>query len=1002
MPPRLLLLGSPAVELDGGSSAVPFERRTQLLAFLALKRAWVGRAELAGMLWPDQAGKLAYANLRKTLFRAQALPWAGALGAQTGAVRFDCETDVAAFERAVHEGRHEEALRLYGGDLLSGFDDDASEGWILWLNFERERLRAAWRGAAIARLGSELDPAQGVELSARLVQADPLDEAALAIHLSWLTRAGQPAQARQAYRDFAERLRDDLGLEPGAGLRALHDSLAAAALPAKRELAAASLPDDGFVGRSAELRQIATLLADPGCRLLTLVGPGGVGKTCLARRALVQLEPMRAHGAAFVPLEDASNGADVLARIASAVRLRLSPGRETIEQLVEFLGSREMLLALDNFEHLMNHADIVHSLLAECPGLKMLVTSRVRLGLRMEQLLALEGLPCPDPDDEDRLEAFDAARLFVKAAKRVAPALVPQAEAASIVEICRRVEGLPLALELAAAWTRVMPCSAIAAELREGTDLLRADDAAHPPRHASIEVVFEKTWGLLTAREREALSRLSVFHGGFTVEAARSVAAAQLPVIGALLDKSLLRREGARLRMHALVQDLAATRLAASGAREATQRAHAIHFHRFMAQVARAVQDGNRDALQAMEAELENCRSASRWAMEHGSPEMIAKAAPALLSFFDHRFRLDDGLALLSEAAESPVAAAHPRLAALLLASVAHLLYRLDRYAEAEARATTALAMTEEGMDQAARLQSFKVLGGCCLRLGRLEDAKRFFRQALRQAPAAVDPNNAAAMLDNLALVEKWMGNYAASRRLSHRSLLQHRALNDTAGEALCLNNLGALHLDLGEHEAAREHLREGLALCERHGLVGTRALVLANLTELALKAHDAKGAEFHALRALEAVQATGNRGLAAWLKLQTAGLALRRADLVAARTDLAEGLEIALALGRPSYLFEGVACFAEILVAQGEVPSARQVLRFCARHPAIGVAQRDAARARLDTLPPAAASELAWPGLGMEALVHRIVAEARAAHAPLVSLLREAREHQAADAGAA
>jgi predicted ATPase len=569
------------------------------------------------------------------------------------------------------------------------------------------------------------------------------------------------------------------------------------------------------------------------------------------------------------------------------------------------------------------------------------------------------------------------------------------------VEICRHVEGLPLALELAATWTRVMPCAEIAAHLREGADLLRADDASHPSRHASLESVFDQSWQILSASERDALARLSVFHGGFTAEAARAVAGAAPPVLAALVDKSLLRREGARLRMHALVQEFAAGRLAASGGVEASRQAHATHYLRFMAQLRRHMQDGKREALQSMEAELENCRAAWSRVLERGPADAIRRGVPTLLDFCDHRFRLDDGLELMQRAVDSPTARKDPALAALLAAAAAHLLYRVDRYAEAEARARAALEAAGEG-DTEARLQRFKVLGSSCLRLGRLEEARGFFRDALREAPATVDPNNAAAMLDNLALVEKSMGHYAQALRLSHQSLLRHRALDDTAGEALCLNNLGALTLDRGEHEAAREHLREGLALCEKHGLVATRALILANLTELAVKVGDADAAEFHAHRALELVHATGNRALASWLKVQTAVLALRRGDFGAARSDLAAGLEAAIALRRPASLFGALDTFADLLAAQGEREAGAQVLRFIATHPSSPPAHRDHARSRLRAWPEGARADgRPWPGISLDELAHRIVAEAPAGHAPLIAALR-ATEAQPLDAGAA
>ena len=196
-------------------------------------------------------------------------------------------------------------------------------------------------------------------------------------------------------------------------------------------------------------------------------------------------------------------------------------------------------------------------MLEAAPRLRIVVTSRVRLGLTTEWLLPLAGLPTPELEDESDAEAFDAVRLFIQAAQRVEPALVPSVEAAAIVDICRQVEGLPLALELAASWTRVLSCAAIAAELRRGTELLQAVDAAQPARHASMDVVFDHSWRLLTPVERDALARLSVFRGGFSAEAARAVAGASLPVLGALADKSLLRKDDARIYLHPLVNQFA-------------------------------------------------------------------------------------------------------------------------------------------------------------------------------------------------------------------------------------------------------------------------------------------------------------------------------------------------------------------------------------------------------------------------------------------------------------
>jgi predicted ATPase/DNA-binding SARP family transcriptional activator len=983
---RLDLFGAPALVADGATHALPFERRHQLVAFLALKRAWVARAEIAALLWPDQSDRLASTNLRKALFRLQSSERLPRIDADGGALRLVVDTDVAAFEQALRDERLADAVTLRRGELLAGYDDDTSEAWSGWLRYERGRLRDAWRGAALRRLDAGIDADEGIALSAKLLDVDALDEAALKLHLAWLAKGGQAARARAAYREFVRRLDAELGIAPGAELRAMHDALGAARAPERVPVLPA---DDGFIGRTAELKRLAGYIARDDCRLVTLVGPGGVGKTRLARRVLDDHASF-GDGVAFVPLDDLATSGELATRLARELGVRLAGSGDPLDQVVAHLRERAMLLALDNFEQLAGDAATLQRILDACPRVKLVVTSRVRLALPGEWLLPLSGLPWPDAEDVDRFEAFDAVRLFVRAAQRVEPALVPVSEAAAILDICRRVEGLPLALELAASWTRVLSCEAIAHELREGTELLHAVDASRPARQASIEVVFDQSWKHLGAAEREVLARLSVFRGGFAPDAARAVCGAPLPVLGALADKSLVRKDGARLHLHPLVQQLAAQRLGDGEARDIAARAHAEHYLRMVARFGSAIADGDRDALLTVETEFENVRAAWRYAVTAGIGDLAARSAVVLLSFCDLRGRLEDGLALMREAAASTAAAQDASLHVLAEACASHLEYRLDRYPQALVVAEAAFAAADPERDGDAHVQALKTLAACSFRLGRLDDARRHYQTALDARPASVHPNHAAAMLDNLALIEHAMGNDDAALDLSRRSLAVHRQLGDAAGVALCLNNLGTMHMDLQDFAQAGVCLREGLAIAERQGLVATRTLVLINLAQVAVEIEDDDAAVAAVERAREAADASRNRVMVCWVHLIATKLCVRRGDPGPARNELVAALEIARNVQRPILQRSAIVTFAEVLAAQGETGAARRVLTFVAAHPATSNRERADIEVKLARLPGEDGRDLPWPdGLSLDALVERIAGEAPEAHAGLVALLR-------------
>jgi tetratricopeptide (TPR) repeat protein len=468
------------------------------------------------------------------------------------------------------------------------------------------------------------------------------------------------------------------------------------------------------------------------------------------------------------------------------------------------------------------------------------------------------------------------------------------------------------------------------------------------------------------------------------------VTAAPLPVLGALADKSLLRKDGARLVLHPLVQQFAALRLDERKDRDATQAAHAAYFLRMLVQLRGLLAVGDRTALQQVEDDFDNCRSAWAWALEQPKSDDARRCGKALLDFCDFRSRLAECLALFAAAVESPLARADAAFGALARSQLAQVLFRLDRYPEAESHARRALDEARKG-DRESRWQAFKVLATCALRAGRLAEARDYFHKALEATPAETQAVARATTLDHLALVEKGMGRFDEALRLGLQALAQHRELGNAGAESLCLSNLGSLQLARREYAAAAGYLKAALAICEREGIVSTLQYVLSNLTEVSLHLNDLAAAENFARRALDTARAADHRALVGSATLNLARIALRRQSEEAAWARLGEGASTVLPLGIPILKFDVLACFAELLQSRGEVGCARQVLAFAANHPAATPGVRTELQRLLDEVPADDVEVAPWPGLELDDMLRRIVAESPAGCVHLIAALRGA-----------
>ncbi|PJF39515.1 MAG: hypothetical protein CUN54_08540, partial [Phototrophicales bacterium] len=403
-------------------------------------------------------------------------------------------------------------------------------------------------------------------------------------------------------------------------------------------MAAHNLPQHTttFIGRTAELNDIANRLTDPNCRLLTLVGPGGIGKTRLAIEATSHPALKFAAGVYFVNLQPVASVDHVLHTIVSVIGFELNSDRNLAKQLSDYLHDKHLLLILDNFEHLLAAREHITHLLSHAPHVKVLVTSRETLNLIDEWLFHVDGMEYPNGEPTEVLSTYSAVNLFIERARRVRHDFSLVDEAAHVLHVCRLVQGMPLSIELAATWLRRLSCAQIAHEIQNGLDILETDLRGVPDRHRSIRVVFDHSWHLLDGDERDVLMGLSVFRGGFLRNAAEQVTDASLDTLSSLVDKSLLQMNSdGRYTIHELQRQYAEEQLAAIPEQDAAIRdRHCEYYCEFMdIPVREFLNQNGRKTVLAIERDIDNVRAVWYWAIARQKFRDLHRAMASFYNF---------------------------------------------------------------------------------------------------------------------------------------------------------------------------------------------------------------------------------------------------------------------------------------------------------------------------------------------------------------------------------
>lgn len=1030
------LLGTLQISLDGNPlTGFATDKARALLAYLALENTHPQRRDaLATLLWPDQPENKARQNLRQTLlYLRQALNdddqcAAPFLLVDRETVQLnpagDYHLDVSEFENLhatcqQHAHRRQEnclpclqrmarMAGLYRGEFLEHFfvgDSTLFEEWATlkreWLH--REAIEALFALSDYYTRRGEL--ARARQAAWRQVELEPWREEAHRQLMRLLALEGKRSAALAQYETCRRVLAQELGVEPMAETMALYERIKSeTTAPENKSLSPTlPIPPTPFIGREEELAELSELIANPDTRLLSLIGPGGIGKTRLALQVAAEHIGIFPNGVYHVPLAAADTTETVITTMADALGLHLHNHQQPQRQLLDYLREKEALLMLDNLEHIVPEVELIAEILRHAPGTTLLVTSRERLNLQEEWVYEVGGLRYPARIEEawpHTGETYSAVDLFRERARQVNRRFaLTETEHPAVVRICQLVEGMPLGVELAAAWVSVHTCAEIVQAIEHNLDILTTRLRNVPERHRNIRATFEHSWHLLDAAEKDALLRLSVFRGGFRPEAAvaaTAVAATAVaatapavttpaaasvtpPVLASLLDKSLLRRASPdRYEMHELLRQYTAEKLAADPEKHQLARtAHAGYFAAFLKkQEARLKGSAQKQALADLAPENDNVRHAWQWAVSSGDAHVVEQALESLYHFYHIRCWFQAGVELLALAIDrwgaeieqdrllgkllarqgsfcqhqgfyqQAIAALERSLAiferlaipseqVFCLLNLANAIRHQGQNDKAEQLAQKALAISKQTGDRRGIAQSLQIAGLLHYWSGDLKQTEALFEESLARGRELGDQRLIMAPLNSLGDAACHHGDYVKARGIFEECLALSRDLDDQFNVAIHLNNLGTVYHLLEQYPEARSFYQESLAICRQIGDQNGQAIALSNLGEIAYTLGDYRKASQFYREGLAIGRALQEPWTIMTCLNNLGEIACAHNDCHEAQANLTEALQIAQETQTLTMATKILMNMARLFVQQGLRNQAAALLDLVRRHPA-------------------------------------------------------------------
>lgn len=923
-----------------------------LVAYLSMSQRPLSRDILAALLWGELAEADARNNLRQALSNLRRLlePY---IIITRETVTFNHQQpywlDVEHFTGVTQNAATTpgidhliQAVSWYQGDFMEGVFLREAPDYEDWMLAQRTRLRelAVQALQELAEYHYEQRMYdQALVYAARLLALDAWREEVHRLLMLIQVRSGQRSAALAQYETCRSILEQELGVEPATATKALYERIRIAQDTPRHNLPATVT---AFVGRYQAMDGICRQLTASNCRLLTITGLGGMGKTRLALACADALVDHFINGVSYISLVNTTPDT-LLYDMATALAIPLADGRDLKIAIFDYLKGQERLLVLDNAEHLVAATGLWGDLLKTAPDVKLLVTSRERLNLSGEWVHDLHGLDVVVPEHQAPSDDFDGALgLFVQAARRFHPKFeLKTHEVAAATDICRLVDGMPLGIELAAAWIRTLDVLTIAAHIEQGMDFLSSRYRDVPARQQSLRAVFESSWQQLSPIEKSVFQKSAVFQGGFTLLAAEEVTGATAVSLLSLVDKSLVQRNAeGRYDLHEVTRQFAYEQLQISGEYAHTRDAHTTFFLRQVEDLFDELQDERQaKAVNWMKAELPNLRAMWAYACEERRWQDFREAAHVVYSLYERIGRYEEGISLINQllAALGP-GKDQPLIRAFAYNRRGGMLWRLGRLQDALASFQSALPFTDGGTSQAMEEQAnaLHMIGTMQIVLGDYHQSVEPLTSALKIWQTLNNPLREVRVLQNLAAAEWGLGDLENARhhyRICYDRFIQ---LDNLSGAAMIIDNLGGLELNSGNLDLALELRQQAVRLIQPLNNHARELSTRSNLADTHYLRGELQPAWDIFQDILPSVRHLGVANPLLVVILRDMGvILLDRGDRESAHVYIQEALTVAQATGSTALILSALTGFAAFFIETERLDDGTQLGQFILAHAA-------------------------------------------------------------------